>query len=125
MISSRILDIFPFPQVLVRAVESLNTLAREAQASKTNCAVAVSHSFFLKVLLGVVMDEPLAEAAIRKLANGGVTVLDIRKDKKSTRRLGPKPKLLGGPFSQVPPDFHLLIPICNVVRINECRHLPS
>jgi broad specificity phosphatase PhoE len=98
-------------------------LAREAQASN-GCIAAVTHSAFLRILIGMLLDESLVESASRKIVNGGVTVIDIPKDLK-TRPLGSKPKLLGGLLSQVPIDFELEIPICKVVRVNEARHLPE
>jgi broad specificity phosphatase PhoE len=107
---------------LERAAEALKVLAQEAKDSD-GCVVAVTHSAYLKILLAMALDEPLIEAATRKVNNGSINVLDIKKD--GSRRLGPKPKLLGGPLSLVPTDFDLEIPNCNVVRINETRHLSS
>ena len=110
-------------QVLVRAAESLNDLTREAKASN-GCVAAVTHSAFLRILLAMVLDESLVEAASRQVVNGGITVIDVPKDTR-TRPLKSKPRLLGGPISQVPRDFKLDIPVCKVVRINEKRHLPK
>ena len=103
-------------------MESLNILTEEAKASN-GCVAAVSHSTFLRILLGLVLDESLLESATRKVQNGGVTVIDVPR-KTKTRSLGSKPKLLGGPLSQAPRDFKLDVPVCKVIRINESRHLP-
>jgi hypothetical protein len=64
------------------------------------------------------------EAESRKIANGSISVLDIRKDF-PCRTIGPKSALIGGKFSLAPDDFSLDVPICDVVRVNESRHLPS
>ena len=107
-----------------RAAESLKLLAKEAEASSGTLA-AVTHSTFLRILVALILDEPLAESASRKLDNCGVTVVDIPKNF-STKRLGTNPSLLGGGrLSQVPKDFELEVPICDVIRINESRHLPQ
>jgi broad specificity phosphatase PhoE len=111
-------------QVLIRAAESLKALAEEAANAPNSCVAAVTHSAFLRILIGLVLDEPLVEVASRKVVNGGITVIDIPKELRF-RRLGVKPKLLGGPLSQVPTDFELEVPMCKVVRINEARHLPT
>lgn len=95
----------------------------EAKAAGVPCVAAVTHSAYLRVLVGVVLDEPLIKSSIRKIRNGSVTVVDVPKDLNS-RMLGSKPTLLGGPLSQKPKDFSLSIPLCNAVRINETRHLP-
>jgi broad specificity phosphatase PhoE len=108
---------------LLRAAESLKVLAKRATSSPNGCLAAVTHSAFLKILLGMVLDEPLADAASRKVDNGGITVIDVPRNFQ-TRALGSNPRLLGGILSQAPSNFDLKIPICNVVKINESRHLP-
>jgi broad specificity phosphatase PhoE len=110
--------------VLIRAADALKFLAQEAEKSSNGCVAAVSHSTYLRILLGLVLDQSLLEMADRKIVNGGITVLDVKRDGLS-RRLEPKPKLLGGALSTVPSDFRLDIPVCDVVRINEMRHLPD
>lgn len=102
----------------------MKLLAREAEASSNGCLGAVSHSTFLRILIGMVLDEPLFEAASRKIDNGGITILDIPKQFK-TRRIGSRSRLVGGPLSQAPEDFEVDIPLCRIVRINESRHLPQ
>jgi broad specificity phosphatase PhoE len=109
--------------VFVRAVESLRVLTKEAN-SANGSVVAVAHSTFLRILIAMVLNEPLAEAGSRKIANGSVSVLDIRKDFQC-QTIGPKSSLVGGKLSLAPDDFSLDIPICDVVRVNESRHLPS
>jgi broad specificity phosphatase PhoE len=109
---------------LNRAAESLKVLANEAEASSNGCLGAVSHSTFIRILIGMVLDEPLAEAASRKIDNGSITIIDIPNDFK-TRGIGSNPRLLGGALSQAPSDLEVEIPICKIVRINESRHLPE
>mmetsp|Transcript_21280 Transcript_21280/g.43767 ORF Transcript_21280/g.43767 Transcript_21280/m.43767 type:complete len:373 (+) Transcript_21280:44-1162(+) len=110
-------------EVLVRVCEALEMLVNEAKAAGVPCVAAVTHSAYLRVLVGVVLDEPLVKSSIRKIRNGSVTVVDVPMDLNS-RMLGSKPTLLGGPLSQKPKDFSLSVPSCNAVRINETRHLP-
>ena len=87
------------------------------------CVAAVTHSAYLRVLVGVVLDEPLLRSSVRKIRNGSVTVVDVPKDLQS-RMIDSKPKLLGGWLSRKPNDFSLSVPVCNMIRINETRHLP-
>lgn len=110
--------------VLIRAADALKFLAQEAEKTSNGCVAAVSHSAYLRILLGLVLDQSLIEMADRKIVNGGITVLDVKRDGLS-RRLEPKPTLLGGAFSMVPSEFRLDVPVCDVVRINEMRHLPD
>lgn len=97
---------------------------KQAENSANRCVGAVSHSTFIRILVGVLLDEPLVKAATRKIDNCSITVLDFPKGFK-TQRLGSKDRLLGGLLSQAPPDFMLDVPICTVVRANENRHLPE
>ena len=110
--------------IMTRVADALKFLAQEADKTSNGCVAAVSHSAYLRILLGVVLDQSLFEMADRKIANGGIIVLDVKRDGLS-RRLEPKPKLLGGALSMVPSDFRLDVPVCDVVRINEMRHLPD
>ncbi|CAJ1969330.1 unnamed protein product [Cylindrotheca closterium] len=111
-------------EVLNRAVESMEYLVKQAEDSPNRCVGAVSHSTFIRILVGILLDEPLVKTATRKIDNCSITVLDFPKGFK-TQRLGPKDKLLGGLLSRAPPDFTLDVPICTVVRTNENRHLPE
>ena len=109
-------------KVLERAAKALKCLTREAD-HLNGCVAAVTHSTYLRILLGMILDEPLLQSTGRKVNNGGITVIDVKRDG-STRGVGDNPNFLGGSFSMVPRDFQLDIPICKVVRINEVRHLP-
>lgn len=117
------LSLYSNIKVLSRVCEALETLVNEAKAADVACVAAVTHSAYLRALVGVVLDEPLIQSSVRKIRNGSVTVIDVPKDLRS-RALGPKPKLLGGLLSRKPEDFSLSIPVCKAVRINEVRHLP-
>uniref|UniRef100_A0A7S4EM38 Phosphoglycerate mutase (2,3-diphosphoglycerate-dependent) n=1 Tax=Pseudo-nitzschia australis TaxID=44445 RepID=A0A7S4EM38_9STRA len=110
-------------EVLIRAVEAIETLVNEAKAADVPCVAAVSHSAYLRVIVGMVLNEPLLQSSIRKIRNGSVTVIDVPKNLSSTM-IGPKPNLLGGWLSRKPKDFTLSIPTCKTIRINEFRHLP-
>jgi len=108
---------------LSRVCEALEVLVKEAKAANVPCVAAVTHSAYLRVLVGMVLDEPLIKSSVRKIRNGSVTVIDVPKDLRS-RMMGSKPKLLGGWLSRKPKDFSLSVPTCNTIRINETRHLP-
>jgi hypothetical protein len=108
-------------QVLRRAAEALRLLARDAKLSN-GCVAAVSHSAYLRVLLSMILDEPLRDSATRSLANGGISVVDIQKNGSTRRLVAHTTKLFTG--GRAPADFDLEIPICTVVRVNEARHLP-
>ena len=110
-------------QVLFRAVSAIETLVTEAKAAGVPCVAAVTHSAYLRVLVGMVLNEPLLQSSVRKIRNGSVTVIDVPEDLPS-EMIGAKPKLLGGWLSQKPRDFTLSIPTCKTIRINETRHLP-
>lgn len=110
-------------KVLIRAVKAIETLVDEAKAADMSCVAAVSHSAYLRVMVGMVLNEPLLQSSIRKIRNGSVTVIDVPKNLSSTM-IGPKPNLLGGWLSRKPRDFTLSIPTCKTIRINESRHLP-
>jgi len=110
-------------EVLIRVCEALEMLVNEAKAAGVPCVAAVTHSAYLRVLVGVVLNEPLIKSSLRKIRNGSVTVVDVPKDLNS-RVIGSKPKLLGGWLSRKPKDFSLSIPVCQAIRINETRHLP-
>ena len=99
-------------------------LVKQAEASPNHCIGAVSHSTFIRILVGVLLDEPLVKTASRKIENCSITVLDFPKGFK-TQRIGAKDNLIGGLLSQAPPDFGLDVPVCNVIRTNENRHLPE
>ena len=107
----------------MRACEALEMLVNEAKRADVQCVAAVSHSGYLRLLIGMALNEPLILSTRRKVRNGSVTVIDVQKDLKS-QLIGSKPNLLGGILSQKPRDFNLSIPICKIERINETRHLP-
>lgn len=67
-------------------------------------------------------DQSLARAANLKTVNGCINVLDVNL-KGETRTITRKSKLVGGLLSQAPKDWQVEVPVANVVRINEMRHL--
>lgn len=74
------------------------------------------------MLLSLFLGDTLAQGANLKTANGSINVIDVNL-KGETTTLGPKSKLVGGFLSQAPKDFRLEVPVANVVRVNEIRHL--
>ena len=107
-------------EVLNRAASALSSLA---DIAKTNggTVLAVSHSTYLRTLLGAVMDVSLAKAATTEQKNGCINVLDINVEG-VTAKLGPKSGLFGGSLSPVS-DFELVLPETHMIRMNEFRHL--
>lgn len=102
----------------------MNTLT-QAAASKdcpNRCVAAFTHSTYLRILLGVFLGDSLARVANMRTDNGGINVIDVNLLGK-TKTIGPKSKLVGGLFSQAPRDFEFEVPVANVVRVNEIRHL--
>lgn len=110
--------------VINRAVEAVTTLAQAAASNDcpNRCIAVFSHSTYLRVLLAIFMGDSLAQVANLRTDNGGINVLDVNLSGKTTT-IGPKSKLVGGFLSQAPKDFRLEIPVTNVVRVNEIRHL--
>jgi broad specificity phosphatase PhoE len=108
-------------KVLNRSVTALEELVKEAEANGGTVA-AVAHSKFLKVLLAVVEDMPLAQAVATQQTNCCIDVLDMKRGAPPIT-LGPKSNLFGGPISQAPLDFELKVPSGKIMRINEKRHL--
>lgn len=107
-------------EVLNRAASALSSLV---DIAKTNggTVLAVSHSTYLRTLLGAIMDVSLAKAATMEQKNGCINVLDINVEG-ATAKLGPKSGLFGGSLSPVT-DFELLLPETHIIRMNEFRHL--
>lgn len=95
----------------------------EAAATADNhCVAAVTHSTYLRMLLTVFLNKPLATANSITVMNGSISVLDVDLSGK-TRIAGPRSKLFNGLLSLAPSDFELKVPVADVVRINEIRHL--
>jgi broad specificity phosphatase PhoE len=82
---------------------------------------AVSHSTYLRILLALVMDVPLLQAASFEQKNCCINVLDI--SLKEMMNVTPKSNIFGGRLSMAPSDFCLTIPKVQVVRMNEVGHL--
>ena len=104
--------------VLTRASLALNSLT-DIAASNGGSAIAVTHSTYLRMLLSIALDCPLAEAATFEQRNCCINVLDV--DMKKKKQLDKN--LFGGKLSLAPKDFKLTIPRTKVVRMNEIRHL--
>ena len=107
-------------EVLNRAATALSSLGDIAKANG-GTVLAVSHSTYLRTLLGAVMDVSLAKAATMEQKNGCINVLDVNIEG-TTTLLGPKSGLFGGSLSPVS-DFELVLPETHVIRMNEYRHL--
>jgi broad specificity phosphatase PhoE len=99
----------------------LGALVKEAEENGGTVA-AIAHSKFLKVLLAVVEDTPLAQIIATQQTNCGINVLDMKRGTPLVI-LGPRSALFGGSLSNAPNDFELKVPSGKIIRINEKRHL--
>jgi broad specificity phosphatase PhoE len=107
--------------VLTRVSSAMNSIADIAASNGRSIAV-VSHSTYLRMLLSLVLEVPLLEAAATfDQKNCCINVLDVSLTEKM--HILPKSKVFGGKLSAAPNDFTLAIPRTSVVRMNEIRHL--
>ena len=92
-------------EVLQRAVKSLDELAKLAVSSSSSSILAVSHSTYLRILLSMVSDKPLAESALWKIENGSVNIVDVNVEHKRQMITS------------------IDMPQAHLIRLNEVRHL--
>lgn len=92
-------------EVLQRAVRSLDELGKLAASSSSSSILAVSHSTYLRILLSMVSNKPLAESALWKIDNGSVNIVDVNVESK--RQM----------FTSID------MPQAHLIRLNEVRHL--
>jgi probable phosphoglycerate mutase len=121
-------------EVLERARHALQELVDLAVSDDESIrnvkhVVAVTHSAFLRVMLGALLDEPLWQAAGAKIYNGSVTVVDVLVTHDSVG--GPdqggteqRRKAVRFPPSNLDLDQRADPSAIHVVRVNEYRHLP-
>jgi broad specificity phosphatase PhoE len=118
--------------VLTRAVHALNGLSQTAVTSSESTiapsVLAVSHSTYLRVLLSLVNDSPLSQAAFWKVNNGSINVVDVN-IKGKTRVVNLNSGFFGGGrgLGVLPrgssDDVDIEMPQCYLIRLNEVRHL--
>eukprot|EP00978_Attheya_sp_CCMP212_P024001 scaffold74699_cov49-Attheya_sp.AAC.1 len=106
-------------EILERVALALDELAQIGTTTET--ILAVSHSTFLRMLLALVMNISLAEAALLEQRNGCINVLDISMTSKHRLPLDQTKLFL--PVGMTKPSGNLDIPSTRVVRVNEIRHL--
>mmetsp|Transcript_24705 Transcript_24705/g.49445 ORF Transcript_24705/g.49445 Transcript_24705/m.49445 type:complete len:425 (+) Transcript_24705:75-1349(+) len=124
-------------EVLERAVdalEALKNLATESSSvsNKLPSIMAVTHSTYLRVLLSMVDDSPLAQSAMTKIQNGSINVIDVNIEGKKSE-ISLTSGLFGGGVMSVlglgatalgrMEDFKLILPKAYLIRRNEVRHL--
>lgn len=111
-----------FSTVLERCVQALETLSQVAASSSPpqKSMLAVSHSTYLRILLALVSDTPLAESVLWKINNGSVNVVDVNIEGKQ-RLVSVKSGIFGG--LKRSNDLQLSMPECHLIRRNEVRHL--
>lgn len=105
--------------VLTRAASALDSLTTLA-ANNGGSAIAVSHSTYIRMMIALVMDMRLTQAATLEQKNCCVNVFDI--SLKDVRRVDAKSNLFQI-SALVPQNFNLSVPAVSVVRINEINHL--
>ena len=114
-------------EVLERAVRSLEDLGKLAMsfATSPSSILAVSHSTYLRVMLSLVNDTPLAESALWTIQNGSVNVVDV--NVQGERRLVTSSSgIFGGDIIgrlRWKNDVLLDMPQAHLIRLNEVRHL--
>ena len=106
--------------VLQRVSLALNSLA-EIAASNGGSAIAVTHSAYLRILLCLVLEIPLLEAASLEQKNCCINVIDV--SLKERVKLTSKSDVFGGRLSMAPKEFNLEFPRVHVIRMNEISHL--
>ncbi len=113
-------------EVIQRAVQSLEELSKIASSSNANSSsssiLAVSHSTYLRVLLSLANDSPLAESALWKIGNGSVNVVDVNVEGKRRMSSG----IFGGKVIQKlrgNDGLRFDLPESHLIRKNEVRHL--
>ncbi|KAL9181364.1 hypothetical protein ACHAXT_010169 [Thalassiosira profunda] len=114
-------------EVLERAAVSLDELSKlAASLSPPSSILAVSHSTYLRVLLSMVNDSPLAESALWQIQNGSINVIDVNIEGK-TRRVTSNSGIFGGKIvgklRRSDNGLNLEIPECRLIRRNEVRQL--
>ena len=112
-----------YKPVLGRCIQGLETLAQVVAKSSTprGSMLAVSHSTYLRILLALVADAPLAESAVVwKINNGSVNVVDVNVEGKQ-RVVTTKSGIFGGLTRSN--NLQLTMPECHLIRRNEVRHL--
>ena len=92
-------------EVLQRAVRSLDELGKLAASSSSSSILAVSHSTYLRILLSMVSNKPLAESALWKIDNGSVNIVDVNVESKRQMLTS------------------IDMPQAHLIRLNEVRHL--
>eukprot|EP00970_Alexandrium_tamarense_P008802 scaffold1700_cov181-Alexandrium_tamarense.AAC.4 len=118
-------------EVLERAITALEKLSHTAATSTSSSSMlAVSHSTYLKVLLSLINDTPLAQSAFWKIQNGSINVVDVNINGK-TREVTFKSGIFGGGrgLGLLPRGgtkdkrLKLIMPEAYLIRTNEVRHL--
>lgn len=107
--------------VLTRISLALKSMMEIASSNNGKSVMAVSHSTYLRMLLAMVIDVPLLQAASFEQKNCCINVLDV--SWKETMEISYKSNIFGGGLSMAPRDFHLTIPKVQIIRMNEIRHL--
>ena len=106
-------------EVLTRAASALHSLI-DIATQNGGSAIAISHSTYLRMMLALVMDMPLLQAASFEQKNCCVNVLDV--SIKEMRKVNNYSNLFGV-NSLVPNDFELIVPLVKVIKVNEVDHL--
>lgn len=112
-------------EILERAAKAVNEMGRIASDTSSTSMVAISHSTYLRILLSLVDDSPLAKSVLWKINNCCVNVIDINVEGRR-RVVTSRSGLFGGEvIGRLRKDngLELDMPVCHLIRKNECRHL--
>ena len=95
-------------QILTRIRSALNSMIEIAAVeTRSSCLAAISHSSYLRLLIGAVDDSTVFSASLPQ-SNCGINVIDFPH-----------------PGSKSTTYDHKLVPSGKVIRVNEKRHLSS
>ena len=104
------------------ALENGRTTVNGSSNSTSSSVIAVSHSTYLNLILALVLDIPLVQAATLEQKSCCINVLDV--SLLETRDVNSKSNLFSNDLNPtVSQDFQLKIPRVDVVRMNENQHL--
>ena len=112
-------------EILERAAKAVNEMGRMASDTSSTSMVAISHSTYLRILLSLVDDSPLAKSVLWKINNCCVNVIDINVEGRR-RVVTSRSGLFGGEvIGRLRKDngLELDMPECHLIVRNECRHL--
>lgn len=105
-----------------RVEQTLNSVVNISKDRRVDEMAAVAHSTYIRMLLAVVQDVPLAQASTLEQKNCCINVIDLPTNGVS-RSVNGNSAVFGGLISRCPVDYMFSVPAARVVKVNEKRHL--